>query len=119
MCSFQSLEMHDVPSLKEQGRSEESARAPHPEHPTAPSLEDVRITAGNHLNSPPNSFSSTVSPVEREGLGSLTCVAPSLNIAPPVDHVPPKRGVGQMKVEGSGSQTSQPASGLSAKVTGE
>ena len=145
MCSFQPTEMHDGFGLMEQGRSEETSRA-HEEHPTALSKEDVRITGGILWDSPPNSLSSTVSPVECEGWAGLTCVAPSPNIAPPVDQVPPEKGVGQRKVEESlsglparfrpsakatevsdasasiqveesGSQGSQPASGLSAKVT--
>ena len=90
MCSFLPSEMHDGFGLMEQGRSEESSRA-HEGHPTALSKEDVRITGGNLWDSPPNSLSSTVSPVECKGWAGLTCVAPSPNIVPPVDQVPPER----------------------------
>ena len=62
------------------------------------------------------SAGQTGSFVECEKLGSLDSAVPSLNAVSPFCNVPPETGVGQFRVEESGSQGSQPDSGLSAKA---
>ena len=78
MYSFQPSEMHDGFGLREQGRSEESARGPpRASHGSVKGRrEDFRRKS---LDSSPSNFSSTVSPVVCERLGSFTCVASGLD----------------------------------------